>query len=99
MMCSPELDTINGVCIEVFKKFGLEGQIYFGRKVNKSKVLLWSAIQCGIGIDTARYKEKAHSIKGSGENLVLTAAVKNEELMQLAIDNQIPIIMDNLHEL
>lgn len=86
---------------EVFKNFGIEGQIYFARKANKSKVLVRSAIQSGIGVDTASYKEleQALALKGSGENVVLTAAVKNEALMQLAIENRIPIIMDNLDEL
>ncbi|MBC8766831.1 Y4yA family PLP-dependent enzyme [Arenibacter sp. BSSL-BM3] len=86
---------------EVFKDFGIEGQIYFARKANKSKILVKSAIESGIGVDTASYKEleQALALNGSGENLVLTAAIKNEDLMQLAIDNQIPIVIDNLDEL
>jgi len=86
---------------EVFRNFGIEGQIYFARKANKSKILVQSAIQSGIGVDTASFRElqQAIALNGNGDNLVLTAAIKNEALLRLAIKNQIPIIIDNLDEL
>lgn len=86
---------------EVFKKFGIDGQIYFARKANKSKSLVKAALEFGIGVDTASYREleQAVAMGGTGENIVLTAAVKNKKLMRLAIQDEIPIIIDNLDEL
>ncbi|SDM69498.1 Y4yA family PLP-dependent enzyme [Kriegella aquimaris] len=86
---------------EVFENFEVNGQIYFARKANKSQILVKSAIEFGIGVDTASYREleQAISLGGTNDNVVLTAAIKNEALMRLAIQNQIPIIIDNLDEL
>lgn len=86
---------------EIFRNYGVDGQVYFARKANKSRVLVKSAIDYGIGVDTASYREMEQTISlgGTKENIVLTAAIKNEALMQLAIENQIPIIIDNLDEL
>ncbi|NNE77661.1 MAG: Y4yA family PLP-dependent enzyme [Pricia sp.] len=86
---------------KVFEKLGIDGQIYFARKANKSLVLVKTALDAGIGVDTASYKELKQAIDFSGthKSIVLTAAIKNENLLQLAIENQIPIIIDNLDEL
>ena len=86
---------------KVFQDFGVDGKIYFARKANKSQILAKSAIEFGIGVDTASYREMDQAILlgGTGENVVLTAAIKNKNLIQLAIENQIPIIIDNLDEL
>ncbi|MGP1992938.1 Y4yA family PLP-dependent enzyme [Zobellia laminariae] len=87
--------------LEVFKKFEVEGQIYFARKANKSKALVDTALKSGIGVDTASYNElkQAIEIGGTEHNLILTAAVKNRALLELAIMNHITIIVDNTDEL
>ena len=66
---------------EVFSEYGLEGQIYFARKANKSKALVKAALEAGIGVDTASQKEleEAVALGGGHENLVLTAAVCHHE--------------------
>jgi len=86
---------------EVFERFGIDGQIYFARKANKSKSLVKAALEYGIGVDTASYREleQALTLGGTPENIVLTAAVKNEALIRLATENQVPVILDNLDEL
>ena len=86
---------------DVFQKLGLDGQIYFARKANKCKTLVKRALEVGIGVDTASYREldEAITLGGKGENLVLTAAIKNKDLLQLALKNNIPIIIDNQDEL
>lgn len=86
---------------KVFSQFGIDGQIYFARKANKSQSLVKAALEFGIGVDTASYKEleQAIALGGTVENIILTAAIKNKALMRLAIQNDIPIIMDNLDEL
>ena len=86
---------------EVFSEYGLEGQIYFARKANKSKALVKAALEAGIGVDTASQKEleEAVALGGGHENLVLTAAVKTPRMVRFAIMNKVPIIIDNLDEL
>lgn len=86
---------------EVFKKFGIDGQIYFARKANKCQILAKSALEFGIGVDTASYRELEQAINfgGTGANLVSTAAIKTEKLLRLAIVKNIPVIIDNLDEL
>ena len=85
----------------VFRKLGLDGQIYFARKANKCKALVKASLDYGIGVDTASFRELDEAIRlgGNGENLVLTAAIKNEALLELALKNNVPIIIDNQDEL
>lgn len=86
---------------KIFDEHGLYGQIYFARKANKSKMLVKEAIDFGIGVDTASYKElkQAIDLGGHSKNLVLTAAIKNRALIELAISQDITVIIDNLDEL
>lgn len=88
---------------EVFdEQGGVDGQIYFARKANKSKRLVKEAIDFGVGgVDTASFQElkQAIDLGGHGKNLVLTAAIKNKALLELAISHDITVIIDNLDEL
>lgn len=85
----------------IFKKLEVNGQIYFARKANKSKSLVKAALSYGVGVDTASYRElqEALALGGNAENLVLTAAIKTRPLMELAVKNNISIIIDNYDEL
>lgn len=85
----------------VFDEFGIRGQIYFARKANKSGSLVKRALTKGIGVDTASFKELRQGIElgGDTESLVLTAAIKTEPMIRLAVVNDIPIIVDNEDEL
>lgn len=86
---------------KVFERFAIDGQIYFARKANKSKTLVKAALEHGIGIDTASQRELAQTLAlgGTKKTIVLTAAIKNEALIRLAIENEVAIIVDNLDEL
>ena len=86
---------------EVFESYDLKYQIFYARKANKSKSLVKQAFESGIGVDTASLRELEQSIAlgGKGNNLVLTAAIKTKEQYSLAIQNEIPIILDNFDEL
>lgn len=86
---------------ELFKKHDLDGQIYFARKANKSRSLVKAALDHGIGVDTASFKElqEAIALGGNDRSLVLTAAIKTPKLMELAIAHHIPVILDNYDEL
>jgi len=85
---------------KVFKNYSLRHQIFYARKANKSKALVQKALGCGIGVDTASLRELEQSLElgGTGKTLVLTSAIKTREQYILAINNQVPIILDNVDE-
>ncbi len=97
------LPTFNDNCERykaLFNSYDLKFQIFYARKANKTKGLVKQAFASGIGVDTASYRELEQSLElgGNGENLVLTAAIKNENQIALAIKNDVPIILDNEDE-
>ncbi|GAA5043063.1 diaminopimelate decarboxylase [Marivirga lumbricoides] len=85
---------------ELFKQYDLKHQIYYARKANKSKSLVQHALNNGIGVDTASFRELEQSLAlgGTGKTLVLTSAIKTREQYALAIKKQVPIILDNIDE-
>ncbi|MEP3374223.1 MAG: Y4yA family PLP-dependent enzyme [Maribacter dokdonensis] len=85
---------------QVFESYGLKYRIFYARKANKSRGLVKQAFASGIGVDTASFKELEQSLVlgGNSENLVLTAAIKTEPQIELAIKNGVPIILDNEDE-
>ncbi len=97
------LPTFNENCInykKFFDSYGLKYRIFYARKANKSKGLVKQAIESGIGVDTASFKELEQSLflGGNSETLVLTAAIKTEEQITLAINSGVTIILDNEDE-
>ncbi|GAB3011203.1 Y4yA family PLP-dependent enzyme [Cyclobacterium sediminis] len=85
---------------KLFESYELKHQIYYARKANKSKSLVKQALEVGIGVDTASLKELEQSLAmgGTGKNLVLTSAIKTKEQYALAIQAQVPIVLDNEDE-
>ena len=97
------LPTFNENCNnykKFFESYGLKYRIFYARKANKTRGLVKQAFASGIGVDTASFKELEQSLSlgGNSENLVLTAAIKTEEQIELAIKNGVPIILDNEDE-
>ncbi|RKN83499.1 type III PLP-dependent enzyme domain-containing protein [Ulvibacterium marinum] len=86
---------------KVFMTYELDGKVYFARKANKSKALVKRALESGVGVDTASREELAQAIElgGGHDNLVLTAAIKTRPMIELALRNNVPIIIDNEDEL
>ncbi|GGW45382.1 alanine racemase [Arenibacter certesii] len=84
----------------VFESRGLRHQIYYARKANKSRGLVKHALESGIGVDTASYKELLQSLElgGDSQSLVLTSAIKTTNQIELALQNKITIILDNSDE-
>lgn len=85
---------------DVFQSYGIEHQIFYARKANKCKSLVKQAFASGIGVDTASYNELKQSIAlgGNGGNVVLTAAIKTRDQIELAVRNGVAIILDNADE-
>ncbi len=84
----------------LFNALKLPYKILYARKANKCNAFVSTAREAGIGVDTASYWElyQALELGVSGNNLVLTSAIKTEEQIKLAISNGVTIILDNLDE-
>jgi diaminopimelate decarboxylase len=83
-----------------FNKYGIKHQVYYARKANKCLALVKEAKRLGFGVDTASYRELKQCIDEGlpPRDIAITAAIKNKRLIQLALDNNVPIVLDNLDE-
>jgi len=84
----------------MFHKYGVSSNVFFARKANKCKCFVWAANEYGFGVDTASLNEIKDCVKAglSADNITITAAVKNKELLAYAVAHQIPVILDNEDE-
>lgn len=85
---------------DVLERHKLKHMIFFARKANKCRFFVKEASRLGFGVDTASYRELKQSLDVGckPERLVLTAAVKNERLLNLALHHDVQIILDNEDE-
>ena len=80
---------------------GIDFQIYFARKANKTLGAIDQAVRENCGIDVASLNE-LHQCLNRGvppENIIVTAAVKSVALLTLAISSGVTISVDNEDEL
>ncbi|MEO6529898.1 MAG: alanine racemase, partial [Specibacter sp.] len=80
---------------------GIDFDIYFARKANKTMGAIDQAIREECGVDVASLHELRQCL-GRGvpaERIILTAAVKSKALLQLAIASRVTISVDNHDEL
>lgn len=84
----------------MFGRYGIKGRVFFARKANKCKCFVWAANEYGFGIDTASLNEMKDCVQAGlqPERITVTAAVKNRKLLSYAVQNQIPVMLDNLDE-
>lgn len=80
---------------------GVAGQVYFGKKANKSGCWLTECARAGAGVDVASVPELVHALAGGvrGEDLVVTGAAKADELLWLAARHGCLLTVDALDEL
>ncbi len=85
----------------VGESLNLDLEIYFARKANKCKTFVSEAKKANIGVDTASFQELSDCIDVgiSREKIVLTAAIKSKKLLELAVKNEVVIVLDNYDEL
>lgn len=85
---------------KVLNELNLKHKIFFARKANKCLTFPMAAAQAGEGADTASYRELKQCLDAgiSPKDLILTAAVKNEKLLNLAVENQVTVVLDNSDE-
>ena len=81
----------------VLKKHRLDHTIFFARKANKCQVFVKEVNRLGFGVDSASYRElkQCLDLGCNPDKLVLTAAVKNEKLVRLALQYGVLLILDN----
>lgn len=81
-------------------RYELKHTIFFARKANKSLVFAKEAKRLGFGVDTASYRELIQCLEMGfdPDRLVLTAGVKNERLIRLALQHDVLIVLDNVDE-
>jgi diaminopimelate decarboxylase len=86
---------------EVGENLGVDLGIFFARKANKCKTFVSEAKAANIGVDTASYQELADCIEVGlpSDKIVLTAAIKSRKLLELAVNNEVLVVLDNLDEL
>ncbi|KGE13759.1 alanine racemase [Sphingobacterium deserti] len=84
----------------VFEQYELKHKIFFARKANKCLTFAKAAAAAGEGVDTASHKELQQCLEAGipGDQLILTAAIKNIPLIELAVEEHVTIIIDNMDE-
>lgn len=85
---------------QVFNQHSLKHTICFARKANKCRFFPKEANRLGGGVDVASYREleQCLDLGCNPDELVVTAAVKKEPLIELAISNDVLLILDNEDE-
>lgn len=79
----------------------LRSKVFFARKSNKCLAFIDEAIRCGAGLDTASENELRQCLERgvSPADIICTAAVKSDALIDCCVQNQVCIAIDNRDEL
>lgn len=86
---------------ETLRATGVEGQVYYGKKANKSACWLDRCAETGAGVDVASVPELVEALaRGvTGPEVVVTGAAKSDELLWLAARHGCLVALDALDEL
>nr|VDG63796.1 Diaminopimelate decarboxylase [Streptococcus thermophilus] len=80
---------------------GVEVKVFFARKANKGLVFVDTMRNAGHGVDVASENELRQVLNRGvpGERIILSAAIKSDALLELAVANGVVISADNVTEL
>ncbi|MGO1991326.1 MAG: FAD/NAD(P)-binding protein [Corynebacterium sp.] len=80
---------------------GVETRVFYARKANKALCFVDTALRAGHGVDVASERELCQVLDRGvpGDRVILSAAVKPDRLLQLAVDNAVTVSVDNVAEL
>lgn len=80
---------------------GVELRVFVARKANKMLAVVDRARELGHGIDVGSQRELRQVLERGvpGEDIVVTAAIKPEPLLRLAVDSGATVVVDNRDEL
>nr|WP_236649544.1 Y4yA family PLP-dependent enzyme [Rhodopirellula sp. SM50] len=80
---------------------GVPSKIFFARKANKCLSFVDEAIRCDAGLDTASENELRQCLQRGvcPDDIICTAAVKSDDLIDCCLAHQVCIAIDNRDEL
>lgn len=86
---------------EAARQEGVEMQLFFARKANKILAYVEAARDGGHGVDVASPEELDQTVEAGvpPDRIVLSAAVKTESLLRLAVDSGVTVVLDNAVEI
>ncbi|WP_394159734.1 type III PLP-dependent enzyme domain-containing protein [Galactobacter valiniphilus] len=87
--------------VEAAAECGVPLRVFVARKANKTLGLVDAATSAGHGIDVASYHELRQCLERgvSPQDLIVTAAVKSQALLTLAVSTGVVVSVDNQDEL
>ncbi|ADG80856.1 Orn/DAP/Arg decarboxylase 2 OS=Tsukamurella paurometabola (strain ATCC 8368 / DSM / CCUG 35730/ CIP 100753 / JCM 10117 / KCTC 9821 / NBRC 16120 / NCIMB 702349 / NCTC 13040) OX=521096 GN=Tpau_4290 PE=4 SV=1 [Tsukamurella paurometabola] len=90
-----------GELIAAAQEARVDLRVYFARKANKALALVEAALAAGHGIDVASEQElrQVLAFNPQPDRIILTAAVKPNALLKLAVNSGVVISIDNGDEL
>lgn len=85
----------------VARQRGLDFRVFFARKANKCLGFVDEAIESDFGVDTASENELRQCLRQRvpAKDLICTAAIKSESLIDLCLKHRVCIAVDNDDEL
>ena len=97
---SPMLDNVAEL-VDAGAQMGVDTRIFFARKANKALVFVDTVRDAGHGVDVASERELAQVLGRGvpGERIILSAAIKPDRLLELAIANGVTVSADSRAEL
>lgn len=97
---SPMPDNVSEL-VDAGAQMGVDTRIFFARKANKALVFVDTVRDAGHGVDVASERELAQVLGRGvpGERIILSAAIKPDRLLELAIANGVTVSADSRAEL
>lgn len=80
---------------------GVDTRVFYARKANKALCFVDTAVQAGHGVDVASERELQQVLDRGvpGDRVILSAAVKPDRLLRLAVDHGVTVSVDTVAEL
>ncbi|APA95757.1 Y4yA family PLP-dependent enzyme [Nocardia seriolae] len=86
---------------QVFRQTGVMGDIYYGKKANKSPSVVRACAKTGVGVDVSSPQEFRAALRGGirGIDLMVTGPAKSDELLRMSATYGALVAIDDLDEL
>ena len=86
--------------VEAGRRAGVEIGLFFARKANKALTLVDEIVRLGHGVDVAGEAELQQTLQRGvpGRRIILSAAIKPERLLRLAVASGVTISLDSAPE-
>ncbi len=87
--------------VDAGREAGVDLRVFYARKANKAHALVAAARDGGHGVDVASYAELSQvlDLGMPPERIIVSAAVKNDALLRLAVGSGVTISVDHVAEL